>query len=101
MLAFCLNFLSLFSSGFLPKFPKHPTFLSTFIIRCPHCLISTVLPITPAGVGVGQVAIYQLYKLYTGIDSQIGPNAFTAFQVVLLCWGLFGAYFYVTGKKHI
>ncbi len=102
MLSFLSQFFIIIFFWFFAEIseaPHLPFYVYLFVV--PIALISTVLPITPAGVGVGQVAIYQLYKLYTGIDSQIGPNAFTAFQVVLLCWGLFGAYFYVTGKKHI
>ena len=100
-----LSFLSHFSIiiffwffATISEAPDLPFYVYLFIV--PICLISTVLPITPAGIGVGQAAIYHLYKLYTGIDSQIGPNPFTAFQVVLLCWGLFGVYFYVAEQKH-
>jgi len=72
---------------------------SVYLFIVPIGLISTALPITPAGIGVGQAAMYYLYKLYTGFDNQIGPNALTAYQIVLFCWGLLGAYFYISKKK--
>ena len=71
---------------------------SVYIFVVPLGLLSTALPVSVAGIGIGQAALYYLYKLYTGIDSQIGPNAFTAYQIILLCWGLLGAYLYVTRK---
>jgi uncharacterized protein (TIRG00374 family) len=77
--------------------PKVP--FSTYLFIVPLGLISMALPVTPAGVGVSQAAIYYLYKMYTGIDSHVGPDALTAYQIALLCWGLLGAYFYVTRKK--
>ncbi len=73
--------------------------LVSYFIVVPLGLICTVLPLTPAGIGVGQAAFYYLFVLYTGIESQIGPNAITAFQVVMFVWGLVGVYFYITYKK--
>lgn len=95
---FVIIFFVWFFAG-ITEAPEVPFTVYLFIV--PLGLISTALPITPAGVGVGQAALYYLYKLYTGIDSQIGPNAFTAFQIILLCWGLVGAYFYVTRKNSV
>ena len=72
---------------------------SVYLFIVPLGMISMALPITPAGIGVGQTAMYYLYALYTGINNQIGPNAFTAYQVILFSWGLLGAYYYVSEKK--
>lgn len=76
-----------------------PISFMVWVFIVPLGLISTILPITPAGIGVGQAAVYYLYKLYTGESSQAGVNAFTAYQVILFCWGLVGVYFYLTRKK--
>lgn len=100
MLSFSSQFIIIFFVWFFAEITGAPNVsLSTYLFMVPLGLISTILPITPAGVGVGQAAFYYLYKLYTGIDSQVGPNAFTAFQIIMLCWGLVGAYFYVTRKN--
>ena len=68
-----------------------------FII--PLVFVATALPITPAGIGVGQAAIYFLFKVCTGEVSQVGPNAITAWQVANLLWGVVGAYFYLRYKQ--
>ncbi len=85
---------------FFAKITQAPELsFSAYMFIVPVGLISMVLPVTPAGIGIGQAALYYLYRLYTGIDNQIGPNALTAYQVILFSWGLFGAYFYVAKKK--
>ncbi len=71
---------------------------SIYLFAVPLALISTVLPVTPGGIGVGQAAAYYLFGLFTGIEGHFGPDAITAYQVVLFGWGLFGAYFYVTAR---
>lgn len=62
-------------------------------------LLTFILPVTPAGIGVGQAAFYYLYELYTGVENQVGPNAITAYQLILLAWGLLGAYCYIKRDK--
>ncbi len=57
------------------------------------------VPIAPAGIGVGQVAFLFLIKQVTGVSSQFGPTAISAFQVALLIWSLFGGWFYLTLRK--
>lgn len=78
--------------------PNDLSFLSYFII-VPLGLISTVLPIAPAGIGVGQMAFYILFKIYGSSDPQAGVSAITVYQLILLCWGLPGIYFYLTRRK--
>ncbi len=101
-LSFCLQFVIIFFVWFFAGITEAPEVpFSVYMFIVPLGLISIALPISPAGVGVGQASLYYLYKSYTGIDNQIGPNAFTAFQIILLCWGLVGAYFYVTRKNSV
>ncbi len=71
---------------------------SIYLFAVPLALISTVLPVTPGGIGVGQAAAYYLFGLFAGIEGHFGPDVITAYQVVLFGWGLFGAYFYVTAS---
>jgi uncharacterized protein (TIRG00374 family) len=66
----------------------------------PLVFVATAIPVSPAGVGVGQAAIYFLFHAATGQSSQIGPNAITAWQLMSMMWGLFGAYFYLRYKHH-
>lgn len=57
------------------------------------------IPISPAGIGVGQVAYLFLIQQVTGRTSDFGPTAISAFQLGLLFWSLFGGWFYLTIKK--
>ncbi len=61
----------------------------------PLGLITMSLPLAPAGIGVGQMALYYLFNWYLGYNSQLGPNSITALQVGQFAWGLLGAYFYL------
>lgn len=72
---------------------------NVFFVGVPVGLIITVVPISPAGVGIGQAAFYFLFKLYSGIASDAGPNAVTTMQVLLLSWGLIGVYYYIMRSK--
>ena len=79
----------------------HPGALpySAYFFLVPVGLVVTALPISPAGVGVGQTAFYFLFSLYVGSDSAIGPTAITGIQILQFAWGLVGAYFYLTRKS--
>ena len=60
----------------------------------PLGLIAMAAPVAPAGIGVGQAAFLVLFNWYLGYRSQIGAASVTAYQIVQICWGLLGAYFY-------
>ncbi len=55
----------------------------------------TAIPISPAGVGVGQAAFYFLFNIYLGHQSQLGPTVMTVGQVMMFGFGIIGAYFYL------
>jgi uncharacterized membrane protein YbhN (UPF0104 family) len=59
----------------------------------------TAIPISPAGVGVGQAAFDALFNLYLGYNSHLGASVVTVQQMMMLLFGLIGAYFYVRRKK--
>jgi glycosyltransferase 2 family protein len=101
VLAFLLSVLSVFiivvfvyCFALLSNAPEVP--FVVYIIFVPLGMLASIVPLTPSGIGVIQAMSYFLYKSITGIDSQVGPNAFTAYQVLLLLLGLVGAYFYAT-----
>jgi hypothetical protein len=62
-------------------------------------IIVQALPISPAGIGVGQAAFFFLFNLSLGKESQLGPTAITMIQIMQFMWGLVGAYFYLQRKK--
>lgn len=69
--------------------------LSLYLFIVPAGMIVMALPISPAGVGVGQVAFLYLFNLLLGSDSHFGATAITLSQVIQLCWALIGAIFYI------
>lgn len=71
---------------------------SLYFFIVPIVFVATALPISPAGVGVGQAAMYFLFKASTGEGSAVGPNAMTAWQMAQLLFGLVGAYFYLRAR---
>jgi uncharacterized protein (TIRG00374 family) len=77
------------------------TTLSACFFVLPVGFMATALPISPAGIGVGQVVFYKLFYWYHGIESALGPTLITINQLAFAFWGLVGAIFYLFYKaKH-
>lgn len=74
---------------------------STYFLVSPLGFMATAIPISPAGVGVGQAAFYFLFNLYSGETSDLGPTAITALQVGTFLFGLMGAFFYLQRKDKL
>jgi uncharacterized protein (TIRG00374 family) len=74
---------------------------SMSFLVAPLGFIATGIPITPAGIGVGQAAFYFLFNVYMGTITSLGATVITAFQVTQLLWGLIGAFFYLRRKQPI
>lgn len=73
----------------------------TYAFVIPIGLIATAIPISPAGVGVGQAVFLVLFTWKLGRQTTLGPNLATSYQVLVFLWGLVGAYFYFTRKKPV
>ncbi len=71
----------------------------TYLFAVPTGFMLSALPISPAGVGVGQVAFLFLFNLHMGAPTDLGPAVITAFQIALFVWGLVGAGFYLMRKQ--
>jgi len=72
-----------------------PIELSQFLFVVPLGLLTTAIPISPAGVGVGQAAFFTLFGLLPGLGGQLGSEACTLFQGVLVSVYLTGFIVYV------
>ncbi len=72
--------------------------LDIYLFIIPAGMIVMALPISPAGVGVGQVAFLYLFGLVLNTNSNFGATAVTLSQVIQLCWSLIGAIFYIQRK---
>ncbi len=75
--------------------------LDFFVFLClaPLGTLTTVLPIAPAGVGVGQAGIYFFFKPYGEQAAQAAVVGITAVQVFTFISSLIGALLYLTRKK--
>lgn len=73
--------------------------ISTFLFAVPIGFMVSALPISPAGIGIGQVAFLILFQLHSGQQTQLGQISISIFQLVMLVWGLIGAFFYIKGRK--
>lgn len=68
---------------------------ATYFFAVPVGFIITAIPISPAGIGVGQAAFYFLFKLAHQQETDFGPLAISIYQVITFIMSLAGAYFYV------
>ncbi len=75
--------------------------LSTYFLVSPLGFMATAIPISPAGVGVGQAAFDYLFNVYLGHSSEIGTTVITAFQMFQFLFGLIGIVFYLQMKERI
>lgn len=89
----------LYLAGYMAGFTDVPA--KTFFLVAPLGFMATAIPISPAGVGVGQAAFYFLFNLYTGNQTEVGPTCITAFQVGTFLVSLLGAFFYLRRKDRI
>ncbi|MEK2646351.1 lysylphosphatidylglycerol synthase transmembrane domain-containing protein [Bdellovibrio sp. BCCA] len=89
----------LYLAGSMAGFNDVPA--KTYFLVAPLGFMATAIPISPAGVGVGQAAFYFLFNLYTGHPSEIGPTSITAFQVGTFLMSLWGAFFYLRRKDRV
>lgn len=75
--------------------------LQTYFLVAPLGFMAIAIPISPAGVGVGQAAFYFLFNLYTGQKTELGPTTITALQVINFIFSLSGAFFYLQRKDRV
>lgn len=101
-IAMAISFVSQFTGTyffyFLAQIFHIELALSIYLFIVPVGMIVMALPISPAGVGVGQVAFLYLFNLLLGSDSHFGATVVTLSQVIQLCWALIGAALYIQRK---
>jgi hypothetical protein len=72
-----------------------------FFLLVPLGLISTAIPISPAGIGVGQAAFFALFHLVSATQATAAASAFTIFQMVTLVIYLSGFVPYLSYKHAV
>lgn len=74
--------------------------LGTYFLIAPLGYMATAIPLSPAGIGVGQAAFFFLFNLYLGTETQIGATVITAQQVITAFFGLWGAVLYLRQGRY-
>ncbi len=68
-----------------------------YVYAVPLTLIVTVLPISPGGLGVGQVAALGFFGIMS-VDSNIGPATVSVFQLIGILVSMLGLVMYIQLK---
>ena len=71
----------------------------SYLFIVPMGMITTAIPLTPAGIGIGQAAFLKLFEWSLGTKTTIGADAITIWQAVSIVIFMLGGYFYITYKK--
>lgn len=64
--------------------------LGLYFFVAPVGFIIMSIPISPGGIGVGQVAFYTLFNIYAGKETEAGSLGITYFQICTLLLGFVG-----------
>lgn len=89
----------IFFNWFIESVMNEPVSGPLLFFVVPLGFMLMAIPITPAGVGVGQAAFYFLFYTFSNGEINSGSTVITAFQLTLFVWGLVGSYFYLTKKN--
>ena len=79
--------------------PMEPLTIGALLFIVPIGYLAAILPIAPAGIGVGQVAFGFLTSLVTTSQPDQGANLFTAYQVTMCAVNLSGLYFFLRLRR--
>jgi uncharacterized protein (TIRG00374 family) len=88
----CLILVVYFTSNLVLDIPLS---LMTTYFAVPLGMMVSAAPIAPAGIGVGQVALYSFFSMMQVSDPNVGSTGISVIQIMLFIWGVVGSYFYV------
>ena len=74
--------------------------MGQFFLIVPLGMVTSAIPISPGGVGVGQAAFFALFQIVAPRYTSAGVDAVTVFQVMYIMICLSGLYWYVS-YKHV
>lgn len=72
-----------------------------YFFLVPLGIVSTLLPIAPAGVGLAQASLLFLFKSYQPGTESVGTIGATSLQVFTFAWGIVGAFFFLRMKSEM
>jgi uncharacterized membrane protein YbhN (UPF0104 family) len=74
--------------------------MGQFFLVVPLGLVTSAIPISPGGIGVGQAAFFALFQIVAPKYAAAGTNALTVFQVIYILLCVSGLYWYLS-YKHV
>jgi uncharacterized membrane protein YbhN (UPF0104 family) len=72
--------------------------MSQFFLIVPLGMATSAVPISPAGIGVGQAAFFALFTIVAPAYASAGTDAYTVFQAMFILLCLSGLFWYVAYK---
>ncbi len=96
---FFVQIISIYFMYFVVKYLKvQPPPFFIFFSLCCFGILASAIPLTPAGIGVGQAAFYFLFSPY-GVDvAEASVTAVSLFQLFQLFFALIGGLFFAFKK---
>ena len=73
--------------------------IRSYLFIVPTGMLTSAIPLTPAGIGVGQVAFLKLFEWTLGVKTTVGADAATIWQAMTIFICMFGVYFYLTYRR--
>ncbi len=75
--------------------------LTSYLTVIPVGLLMLSLPIAPAGIGVGQVAFYNLFLWFGARSGNIGATIITVYQVISVSLSMCFVFVYLGNRKDV
>ncbi len=70
-----------------------------FFLIAPLGFAATAIPLSPAGIGVGQAAFFALFQVVAPAYASAGTAAFTAFQAITVLISFTGLFWYIPYRQ--
>ena len=70
-----------------------------YLFIVPTGMLTSAIPITPSGIGIGQAAFLKLFEWALGVKNTIGADAATIWQAMSISIYMVGVYFYATYRR--
>ncbi|OPY03894.1 MAG: hypothetical protein A4E61_00974 [Syntrophorhabdus sp. PtaB.Bin184] len=75
--------------------------LTSYLTAIPIGILMLSLPVAPAGIGVGQVAFYNLFLWFGARSGSIGATIVTVYQMIAISLSLSFVFVYLGNRKEV
>jgi uncharacterized membrane protein YbhN (UPF0104 family) len=78
--------------------PLEPVSMAQFFLLVPLGFVALAVPISPAGIGIGQAAFFALFRIISLTQAKAAAEAFTVYQCAVIMVSLTGFCWYLSYK---